>query len=33
MTSAVFKPLTLPCGATLSNRLAKAALEENMADS
>ena len=33
MTSAVFKPLTLPCGATLPNRLAKAAMEENMADS
>ena len=33
MTSAVFKPLTLPCGETLSNRLAKAAMEENMADS
>ncbi len=30
-TSAVFTPFTLPCGATLPNRLAKAAMEENMA--
>lgn len=33
MTSTVFTPFILPCGATLSNRLAKAAMEENMADS
>ena len=32
MTSPVFSPLVLPCGATLPNRLAKAAMEENMAD-
>lgn len=32
MTSSVFSPFTLPCGATLPNRLAKAAMEENMAD-
>ncbi|PYE40999.1 NADH:flavin oxidoreductase/NADH oxidase family protein [Psychrobacter fozii] len=32
MTSSVFPPFTLPCGATLPNRLAKAAMEENMAD-
>ena len=32
MTSPVFTPLVLPCGATLPNRLAKAAMEENMAD-
>lgn len=32
MTSAVFSMLTLPCGATLPNRIAKAAMEENMAD-
>ncbi|MGP9543934.1 NADH:flavin oxidoreductase/NADH oxidase family protein [Psychrobacter sp. AOP7-B1-25] len=32
MTSPVFSPLTLPCGAILPNRLAKAAMEENMAD-
>lgn len=32
MTSPVFSPFTLPCGITLSNRLAKAAMEENMAD-
>ncbi len=31
-TSAVFSPFTLPCGASLPNRLAKAAMEENMAD-
>lgn len=32
MTSAVFSPFVLPCGTTLPNRLAKAAMEENMAD-
>ncbi|CCK75248.1 MAG: NADH:flavin oxidoreductase/NADH oxidase family protein [Oleispira antarctica] len=32
MTSAVFSPFTLPCGAQLPNRLAKAAMEENMSD-
>ena len=32
MTSPVFSPFILPCGITLSNRLAKAAMEENMAD-
>ena len=32
MTSSVFTPLRLPCGDTLPNRLAKAAMEENMAD-
>jgi 2,4-dienoyl-CoA reductase-like NADH-dependent reductase (Old Yellow Enzyme family) len=32
MTNTAFTPLTLPNGATLSNRLAKAAMEENMAD-
>ena len=32
MTSAVFSPFTLPCGAQLANRLAKAAMEENMSD-
>jgi 2,4-dienoyl-CoA reductase-like NADH-dependent reductase (Old Yellow Enzyme family) len=31
-TSSLFAPLTLPNGAMLSNRLAKAAMEENMAD-
>ena len=31
MTSSVFTPLRLPCGDTLPNRLAKAAMEENMA--
>ena len=30
MTSAVFSPFTLPCGVQLPNRLAKAAMEENM---
>src|SRR5260370_10308459 len=30
--SPLFAPLTLPNGAVLSNRLAKAAMEENMAD-
>jgi 2,4-dienoyl-CoA reductase-like NADH-dependent reductase (Old Yellow Enzyme family) len=29
--SAIFTPLTLPCGATLPNRLAKAAMEEQLA--
>ena len=28
----MFTPLTLPNGSTLPNRLAKAAMEENMAD-
>lgn len=28
----LFTPLTLPNGTTISNRLAKAAMEENMAD-
>ena len=28
----MFTPLTLPCGAVMPNRLAKAAMEENMAD-
>jgi 2,4-dienoyl-CoA reductase-like NADH-dependent reductase (Old Yellow Enzyme family) len=32
-TSSLFQPLTLPNGATIRNRLAKAAMEENMADS
>ena len=32
MTSALFTPLRLPNGATLPNRLAKAAMEENMAE-
>ena len=32
MTADLFSPLTLPNGSTLSNRLAKAAMEENMAD-
>jgi 2,4-dienoyl-CoA reductase-like NADH-dependent reductase (Old Yellow Enzyme family) len=32
MTSVLFSPLRLPNGATLPNRLAKAAMEENMAD-
>jgi 2,4-dienoyl-CoA reductase-like NADH-dependent reductase (Old Yellow Enzyme family) len=32
MTSAVFTPFLLPCGAQLPNRLAKAAMEENMSD-
>ena len=31
MSHTVFTPLTLPNGATLPNRLAKAAMEENMA--
>lgn len=28
----LFSPLTLPCGAVIPNRIAKAAMEENMAD-
>jgi 2,4-dienoyl-CoA reductase-like NADH-dependent reductase (Old Yellow Enzyme family) len=32
MTSPIFSPFVLPCGTTLPNRLAKAAMEENMAD-
>jgi 2,4-dienoyl-CoA reductase-like NADH-dependent reductase (Old Yellow Enzyme family) len=32
MTSAVFTPFLLPCGTQLPNRLAKAAMEENMSD-
>ncbi|KUZ77054.1 2,4-dienoyl-CoA reductase [Burkholderia ubonensis] len=32
MTTPLFAPLTLPNGATLPNRIAKAAMEENMAD-
>ncbi|WP_323120042.1 NADH:flavin oxidoreductase/NADH oxidase family protein [Burkholderia alba] len=32
MTSTLFTPLTLPNGAVLPNRLAKAAMEENLAD-
>ena len=31
MSHTVFAPITLPNGTTLSNRLAKAAMEENMA--
>jgi len=31
MTQAIYQPLTLPNGTTLPNRLAKAAMEENMA--
>ena len=31
MHSTLFTPLSLPCGATLPNRFAKAAMEENMA--
>ncbi len=33
MTTSIFTPLTLPNGTTLPNRLAKAAMEENMAAS
>lgn len=33
MTSQAFTPFTLPCGQTIKNRIAKAAMEENMADS
>lgn len=32
MTSTAFSPFILPCGAQLANRLAKAAMEENMSD-
>jgi 2,4-dienoyl-CoA reductase-like NADH-dependent reductase (Old Yellow Enzyme family) len=32
MTDPLFAPLTLPCGAVVQNRLAKAAMEENMAE-
>jgi len=32
MSSSVFTSFTLPCGAILPNRLAKAAMEENMSD-
>ena len=32
MTSTVFTPLTLPNGQQLINRIAKAAMEENMGD-
>ena len=32
LTPALFTPLTLPNGAVIANRLAKAAMEENMAD-
>lgn len=32
MSSTVFSPFTLPCGSQLPNRLAKAAMEENMSD-
>ena len=31
MSSAVAQPLTLPCGAVLPNRLAKAAMTEGLA--
>ncbi|MGB3457448.1 MAG: hypothetical protein WBA35_13905, partial [Litorimonas sp.] len=30
--SELFTPLTLPCGRIVPNRIAKAAMEENMAD-
>jgi 2,4-dienoyl-CoA reductase-like NADH-dependent reductase (Old Yellow Enzyme family) len=33
MTDPIGRPLDLPCGATLSNRLAKAAMSEGLADS
>jgi 2,4-dienoyl-CoA reductase-like NADH-dependent reductase (Old Yellow Enzyme family) len=33
MTNPLVRPLDLPCGATLSNRLAKAATSEGLADS
>lgn len=33
MTSQAFTPFTLPCGQTIKNHIAKAAMEENMADS
>jgi len=32
MTNPLARPLDLPCGATLSNRLAKAAMSEGLAD-
>lgn len=32
MTDSLFTSLTLPCGATVQNRVAKAAMEENMAE-
>jgi 2,4-dienoyl-CoA reductase-like NADH-dependent reductase (Old Yellow Enzyme family) len=32
MTHPLARPLDLPCGATMSNRLAKAAMIEGMAD-
>ncbi|MFJ9536118.1 NADH:flavin oxidoreductase/NADH oxidase family protein [Streptomyces sp. NPDC101225] len=32
MTSELFSPLSLPCGRALGNRIAKAAMEENLAD-
>ena len=31
-TTTLFTPLTLPCGAVLTNRIAKSAMEENLAD-
>jgi 2,4-dienoyl-CoA reductase-like NADH-dependent reductase (Old Yellow Enzyme family) len=33
MTNPLARPLDLQCGATLSNRLAKAAMSEGLADS
>ena len=33
MTNSLARPLNLPCGATLSNRIAKAAMSEGLADS
>ena len=33
MTNPLARPLDLPCGAALSNRLAKAAMSEGLADS
>ncbi|UTW47077.1 NADH:flavin oxidoreductase/NADH oxidase family protein [Bacterioplanoides sp. SCSIO 12839] len=33
MAHQTFTPFTLPCGQTIKNRIAKAAMEENMADS
>ena len=33
MAHQAFTPFTLPCGQTIKNRIAKAAMEENMADS
>ena len=32
MTTTLFTPLTLPSGQTLPNRIAKAAMEESMAN-